>query len=887
MAKDGGLMVVDGKKKYVYKLKPDSYDVDYHFGGSGSREGYFKSPSDIIISSTGNVYVSDKAAKRIQVFSSDGIFIGVLGKGGTDDLLESPTSMDFDKNDMLYALDVKKKSVFIFGTNGMVVKEFGALGEKDSYFEKPVALTVTDNEIFVLDQSGPTIKVFDKQGEYIREFGSPGSKKVRGRGEMVKPIALLAKNNIRIFVSDPGSGRVQELVNVYTPAFLEGVRARGGTRSAMVLWNKSPESFVGGYYVYRSDDENGPFEKVAEVGKVAEEVENGIYVDPGLEPDKPYYYVVTAMALDGNESLRSKPVKAVPAKYSASPPTDLKAEPQEWSMNLSWEPAAEGNVAYYVIYRQMGDSVKEMGQSEIPSFVAGGLSSDTEYTFLISSVSSDEVESDKVSIGVKTTVATRPPIEMDVIKMEDIFANTYKNYESEGLGRIKIRNNTMDKIARLKVSFTIKDFMDFPWETEVRDLAPRGEVEVDLKAVFNNRILEVTEDTPVQTRIKLSYYYNQEERSYSSNQAINVFDKHKMKWDVRERMAAFVTTKDVIVLEFTRSIITQYRETSDPLLYGSVFFDALGVLGMTYIIDPSTPYQETSNNVDLVDYLQYPRETLKRKSGDCDDLVILFAAAMESLGIRTKVLDIPGHMFMMFEVGKVEKLGNDTHDDLFVIYEGSVWVPIEATLVGKTFMEAWEEGSRKYYKWQPKGLVGVMDLRESWALFKPANLLHTEWRPDEVRRDDIEEMFNDEFQKLRQIRVKLRSKRFITALQGNPNDVNAYLQLGIVFAESGEIEEARKSLEKAYELEPENASVVNNLGNLYFMDGMYDDARQAYEDTLQIEQDDSNVWLNLSRAYLRLDMKKEAKEAFSEAYRLDPLVSKKFKGMALELLGPI
>ena len=80
---------------------------------------------------------------------------------------------------------------------------------------------------------------------------------------------------------------------------------------------------------------------------------------------------------------------------------------------------------------------------------------------------------------------------------------------------------------------------------------------------------------------------------------------------------------------------------------------------------------------------------------------------------------------------------------------------------------------------------------------------------------------------------------------------------------------------------------MNNLGNLYFMDGMYDDARQAYEDTLEIEPDDPYVWLNLSRSYLRLDMKKEAKEAFNEAYRLDPLVSKKFKGMALELLGPI
>ncbi|KKL84128.1 hypothetical protein LCGC14_1967850, partial [marine sediment metagenome] len=43
----------------------------------------------------------------------------------------------------------------------------------------------------------------------------------------------------------------------------------------------------------------------------------------------------------------------------------------------------------------------------------------------------------------------------------------------------------------------------------------------------------------------------------------------------------------------------------------------------------------------------------------------------------------------------------------------------------------------------------------------------------------------------------------------------AYLQLGIVFAESGETGEAMKSMEKAFELAPGNSSVVNNLGNLY------------------------------------------------------------------------
>ena len=412
-------------------------------------------------------------------------------------------------------------------------------------------------------------------------------------------------------------------------------------------------------------------------------------------------------------------------------------------------------------------------------------------------------------------------------------------------------------------------------------------MEIAVKAVFNNRILEVTEDTPVQTKLKVSYYANGDLRDYSSNHTINVFEKHKMRWDVPQRMSAYVTTRDAVVLEFTREIITQYRETSDPLLYASAFFDALGVLGLTYVVDPSSSYQEISNNIEMVDYLQYPRETLKRRSGDCDDLVILNTAALESIGIRTMVLDIPGHMFMMFEVGKVETLGRDTHNNMFVIYEDSVWVPVEATLVGRTFLEAWEEGSRKYYKWDEQGLLGVMDLREAWSMFKPANLPMTEWRPDKVTREKIETTFDKEFQKLRQIRVKLRSKRFITALEENPGDVDAYLQLGIVFAESGEYVEARKSFEKALAITPDNAALINNMGNLYYLEGMYGKARKSYEDALKLEAGDPDVWVNLSRSYLKLEMKKEAKEAFSKACELDKEVATKFRGMSLELMGPI
>ena len=148
--------------------------------------------------------------------------------------------------------------------------------------------------------------------------------------------------------------------------------------------------------------------------------------------------------------------------------------------------------------------------------------------------------------------------------------------------------------------------------------------------------------------IEASYFENGKRVSYSKNPTVNVYDKHRLTWDVRERYATFITPKDQPVMNFARSIATQYKESRDEIQRAAMLFDALGVYGLTYIPDPSNPYQVSSGKVNTVDYVQFPRETLERKSGDCDDLVAFYSAALESMGIDTRVLEVPGHMLMMF-----------------------------------------------------------------------------------------------------------------------------------------------------------------------------------------------------------------------------------------------
>ena len=63
-------------------------------------------------------------------------------------------------------------------------------------------------------------------------------------------------------------------------------------------------------------------------------------------------------------------------------------------------------------------------------------------------------------------------MDFENIELSDIFSNTYKNYEKDGIGRVTIRNNTKNNISKLKVLFTIKNFMDFASESVITDLTP-------------------------------------------------------------------------------------------------------------------------------------------------------------------------------------------------------------------------------------------------------------------------------------------------------------------------------------------------------------------------------------------------------------------------------
>jgi DNA-binding beta-propeller fold protein YncE len=871
--KSGALWVLDKRRARVSKLDPAGNAV-LSFGSDGRRNGQFDEPADLAISSEGNIYVADTGNSRIQAFSSDGVFFKVFDNS-LSGKLRKPAALAIDARDNLYVLDTSRASVTIYSPNGDALREFGGDKAKESdSLKNPVAVMAGHDEVFVLDSD--RVRVYSPDGKFDRAFCATG----QGNGELAEADNMARKDAASFFVSERGNNRVQTFTTMYKPRPPEQLAAQGEVHAIELRWAASPLPYVSQYAVYRSRSENDDFVRIG-MSKTAQ------FSDPDLQPDEKYFYRVASATGLGHEGLPGPVTGAAARKYTPPQLENVQLAPTTTKLKMSWKPIESRYVTGYLVYQKDGEKFTKIAEMTAPEFQMEGLIPGTAYTYYLAARGADGVESEKLPVQARTMADNRAPLEIDATELRNVFSNTYKLYEQEGVGKIKLTNNTSTPMANIKVSFVLNNFMDFPTESKIDSLAP-GEVrEVILQAVFNNNILSLTEDTPVQAKLEASYFENGQPRVYSKIRTINIYDKHRLSWDERGRYAAFVTPKDPLMINFTRSVAAEFGALKEPTQLAAAVFSTLSALGVTYVQDPINPYQITSNKIDYVDYIQYPRETMKRKSGDCDDLVALYSASLESLGIPTRILLVPGHMLMMFATGIEADNDGYTMNDMYVIHDGMLWIPVETTLVGKSFAKAWEAGAAAYYREKKGGGLSVFDVHEAWGKFKPASLPEDAWMPAPMNREAIEKSFPGDMLSVLKISSQTTTRRYLQAIEQNPNDMAAHLQVGIILARLGDRSEAMKYFKRIVQTEPKNSAALNNLGNLHMLDEQYIDAQKFYADAAKADPRDPEILVNLANAYRAAKNFGKAKEAFTQAQRIDPAVANKHKALALELLSAL
>lgn len=485
----------------------------------------------------------------------------------------------------------------------------------------------------------------------------------------------------------------------------------------------------------------------------------------------------------------------------------------------------------------------------------------------------------------------RPRIEIEQPRFEQVFPVFYRYYNDNPLGSVTITNNERDPITNVKVSFLVNQYMDAPKLSATIDrLEPGESAEIPLLALLRDSVLGITEGTSVNSQVIVEYEEGEDLLTTTRNETLRILNRNNMTWDDDRKAAAFVTSNDPTVLRFARNITAAIRSESvtavnERLRTAMGIFQALNLYGMEYVIDPDSSYIELAENETALDYLQFPQQTLDYRTGDCDDLSILYAALLESVGIRTAFITIPGHIYMAFALDMDEEEARNTFarpEDLIFIDE-EAWVPVEITLIREDFLEAWRAGAKQWRENQATETAAVYPVREAWSEYAPTGFASEALAIDVPQTPEVVPNYSALLREFIQREIGphvVELEERISASNGNPRLIN---RLGTIYARYGLYAEAEAAFNRALERSDFVPALVN-LGNIHYLREEPRRALEYFTRARSAREGDPEVLINLARVHFDLEEYAPAVELYRQAELIAPDLAGEFNYIVSENL---
>lgn len=114
------------------------------------------------------------------------------------------------------------------------------------------------------------------------------------------------------------------------------------------------------------------------------------------------------------------------------------------------------------------------------------------------------------------------------------------------------------------------------------------------------------------------------------------------------------------------------------------------------------------------------------------------------------------------------------------------------------------------------------------------------------------------------------AEAFQQAVAANPEDAEAYYNLGTLYLRRKSIAEAKKYLERTVALRPDHPEAWNNLGMLAAEQGDGEEAKRDFEQSIRLRPKYATALLNLGNLYRRQNKLDEAESALKRAFESEP-----------------
>ena len=334
------------------------------------------------------------------------------------------------------------------------------------------------------------------------------------------------------------------------------------------------------------------------------------------------------------------------------------------------------------------------------------------------------------SIGLAGSLASRPSVELD---LAPIYSSLFHSYRENGIGEVRVRNTTSTALQPSALDFTLEGegraYLVEGLSFEVPALAPGESWVKRLNPLLSRRIVtERSLEATAAARLEIG-----EELVAEVDRAITIYDYHVFNWRDPSKVAVFVDSNDAAVKAFVDSAwehrpeVSRYEFPPARMVTAVTLLSGLKEHQLGYKPDAQTSVS-VAPGTEATDRVNYPGETLLRRSGDCDDIVVLCCSVLEAADIPTAVVVAPSHVIMMFDSGLSSIPASSSRgpgglfcEESWVAHKGRLWIPGEATELARPaggFAAAWAAAWR-YKKEIESGELPVIEIREGWKRYKP------------------------------------------------------------------------------------------------------------------------------------------------------------------------
>ncbi len=390
-------------------------------------------------------------------------------------------------------------------------------------------------------------------------------------------------------------------------------------------------------------------------------------------------------------------------------------------------------------------------------------------------------------VFLSQTDAQLVSIDIEDIQIKELYAVEYALYTENPIGAVTIFNPTSEEF-RATVVLSGKKFINDPMKMTAI-LPPKQRVEIPLHIDLSISVLDLdkqVEHVPVSIQVAVYLGNLRVFRSDEITRDLILHDSHKIPDDDPAKIAMFVDPADKYVMS---ELSAGMGRTNDEK--AAAAFELLQKKGI-YCVGVSGAQ------------VQYPRELLEVKFGSFHDCSFLYAAMLELLGVKTK---------LMF-----------TSDVALTFYKNEKeWHPVDVNMLSLNFEDALSSGAKLEFALSSRGAETVI-LQEAWEKYPPLK-----------------------FPVL------------------DPDDMSL-LRLVDKYIEDEKFEDAAGILEQLLEEYPEDPVLLNNAANVDVLMGNMQQAVERYSLAVEVAPDDGGLYLNMGIAYHKMGDEEKSMEALGKAY---------------------